>query len=103
MQEALRAWHGWLDDDAGAWATGSQHVENLGGMFGSLPSAAVARGAKAALDAAGQRLAQARTTAAKSAEQSAAVQQQAASWGEAVSRQEQALQAEVDNCKKQMQ
>ena len=88
LAEVLKKWQEWLEDDSGSWAAGEQISQQLGQLMDRMPAAPLSRACRAAIEAAGRRVAVARSAVAAHAQQSEDAQSQALAWGKKAALQE---------------
>jgi len=99
----LKSWQDWLDDDGGSWSDGDRVSRELGELMERMPAAPLSRTSRAALEAAGRRVAAARSAAAATVEQSEAAQRQAVAFGEQAAQQHGVARSELEVTKKELE
>jgi len=102
LVEALRFWQEWLDDDSGSRASGERVAKDLGTLMDAMPSAPLSRTARAAIEAAGRRVAAARSAVTATTEQSEVARNQAVAFGEKAAQQHGAARTELESKKKEI-
>eukprot|EP00913_Durusdinium_trenchii_P011743 g11029.t1 len=95
-EEALKPWQAWLDNPEGAVEEGEKISIDLGKLLDRLPSTAVTRGGRSAIEAAARSVAVARTAVSATVEQSAEAQRRALAWGEQAAKLEGAVRSELE-------
>jgi len=103
LVDALKHWQEWLDDENGTWASGERISKDLGTLFDQMPAAPLSRTSRAAIEAAGRRVASARSAVTATIQQSAEAQQQAVAFGEKAAQQHGAARSELENKRKEVQ
>lgn len=96
LSEALKPWQAWLDNPEGAVEEGEKISIDLGKLLDRLPSTAVTRGGRSAIEAAARSVAVARTAVSATVEQSAEAQRRALAWGEQAAKLEGAVRSELE-------
>lgn len=99
----LTHWQEWLDDETGTWSSGERISKDLGTLFEQMPAAPLSRTARAAIEAAGRRVAAARSAVTATTEQSAEAQRQAVAFGEKAAQQHGAARNELEANRKELQ
>lgn len=103
LVESLKKWQEWLDDESGTWSSGEHISRDLGQLFEQMPAAPLSRTARAAIEAAGRRVASARSAIAATTEHSAEAQRQAVAFGEKAAQQHGAARNELETKAKELQ
>lgn len=88
LAEVLKTWQAWLDDDNGTLAAGEEIIAQLAQLMDRMPAAPVSRTTRAAIEAAGRRVASARSAVAEHVQESKESQRQALTWGQRAAHQE---------------
>jgi hypothetical protein len=96
LVDGLKRWQDWLDDESASWPTGERISKDLGQLLEQMPSAPLSRTARAAIEAAGRRVAAARSAVAATAEQSEEHQRQAVAFGEKAAQQHGAARNDLE-------
>lgn len=102
LVEALKHWQEWLDDESGTWSSGERISKDLGHLFEQMPAAPLSRTARAAIEAAGRRVAAARSAVTATTQQSAEQQRQAISFGEKAAQSHGHARNELETARKEL-
>lgn len=103
LVEALKRWQEWLDDDKSGAAAGEGLADELGKLMERMPSTALSRAGRTAVEAAARRVVAARAAVASTKEWSAEAQRRAVAWGEQAAQQEGAARTELETAGHEVQ
>lgn len=96
LLQALKTWQAWLEEDTADGITAEQICSKVGAMLDGVPTGPLSRTARAAMQAAAQRVTASRSSVNAAMERHGAIQRQAEAWSEQAALKEGAVRQELE-------